>query len=40
MPPRFTDIEIEIGPGKGGFLCAAVAAKPETFVLGIEAALA
>ena len=32
------DVEIEIGPGKGAFVVAATAAKPDTFVLGIEAA--
>ncbi|MFM1871064.1 MAG: hypothetical protein RL398_486 [Planctomycetota bacterium] len=31
-------VEIEIGPGKGAFVLAATEAKPETFVLGIEAA--
>lgn len=38
VPAEFERIEIEIGPGKGAFLVAATAAKPETFVLGIEAA--
>ena len=34
----FHDVEIEIGPGKGAFVLAATAAKPATFLLGIEAA--
>lgn len=33
-------VEIEIGPGKGAFVVAATAARPDTFLLGIEAALA
>ena len=32
------NIEVEIGPGKGAFLLAATAQRPDTFVLGIEAA--
>jgi tRNA (guanine-N7-)-methyltransferase len=36
----FDEVEIEIGPGKGAFLLAATAAKPDTFWLGIEAAMA
>lgn len=31
-------VEIEIGPGKGAFVLASTEARPETFVLGIEAA--
>ena len=38
VPAGFTDVEIEIGPGKGAFVLAATAAKPDTFLLGIEAA--
>jgi tRNA (guanine-N7-)-methyltransferase len=38
VPPGFADVEIEIGPGKGAFLLAATTARPEVFVLGIEAA--
>lgn len=38
VPPGMP-VEIEIGPGKGAFVLAAVASKPETFVLGIEAAV-
>ncbi len=38
LPPGATHVEIEIGPGKGAFVLAATAAKPDTFLLGIEAA--
>jgi len=38
VPAGCDAVEIEIGPGKGAFLCAATAAKPGTFVLGVEAA--
>jgi tRNA (guanine-N7-)-methyltransferase len=38
VPAGWDDIEIEIGPGKGAFVVAATAAKPDTFLLGIEAA--
>jgi len=38
VPDGYDDVEIEIGPGKGAYLLAATAAKPETFLLGIEAA--
>lgn len=38
VPAGFADVEIEIGPGKGAFVLAATAARPDTFVLGIEAA--
>lgn len=38
VPPGFDDVEIEIGPGKGAFVVAATEAKPDTFLLGIEAA--
>lgn len=31
-------VEIEIGPGKGAFVLASTEARPDTFVLGIEAA--
>jgi tRNA (guanine-N7-)-methyltransferase len=47
-PPRLHDlvprghrhVEIEIGSGKGAFLLAATEARPDVFVLGIEAAAA
>lgn len=39
VPAGCRRIEIEIGPGKGAFVLAATAAKPETFLLGIEAAI-
>lgn len=38
VPDSYEHVEIEIGPGKGAFVLAATAAKPDTFVLGIEAA--
>jgi tRNA (guanine-N7-)-methyltransferase len=38
-PRGYRDVEIEIGPGKGAFVLAATAAKPDTFLLGIEAAV-
>ena len=38
VPAGHEHVEIEIGPGKGAFVLAATAAKPGTFVLGIEAA--
>jgi len=38
VPEDFDHIEIEIGPGKGAFVLAATEAKPDTFLLGIEAA--
>ena len=38
VPDGFDDVEIEIGPGKGAFVVAATEAKPDTFLLGIEAA--
>jgi len=38
VPEGFADVEIEIGPGKGAYLLAATQAKPDTFLLGIEAA--
>lgn len=37
VPDGFEEIEIEVGPGKGTFLIAAAQARPETFMLGIEA---
>jgi tRNA (guanine-N7-)-methyltransferase len=37
-PPDCHDVEVEIGPGKGAFVLAATAAKPDVFLLGIEAA--
>jgi len=33
-------VEIEVGPGKGAFLLAAAQARPDTFLLGIEASAA
>lgn len=36
--PASMPVEIEIGPGKGAFVLAAVRTRPNTFVLGIEAA--
>jgi len=39
VPDGYDDVEIEIGPGKGAYLIAATEAKPDTFLLGIEAAL-
>ena len=38
VPADFREVEIEIGPGKGAFVLAATEAKPDTFLLGIEAA--
>ncbi len=38
VPAGYTHVEIEIGPGKGAFVLAATEAKPDTFLLGIEAA--
>ena len=38
VPPDCRHVEIEIGPGKGAFVLAATEAKPDTFLLGIEAA--
>jgi tRNA (guanine-N7-)-methyltransferase len=38
VPSGHPDIEIEIGPGKGAFVCARTEASPDTFVVGIEAA--
>jgi len=35
---QWRGIEVEIGPGKGAFVLAATAARPDVFVLGIEAA--
>lgn len=37
VPDGFEHIEIEVGPGKGTFLVAAAEARPDTFMLGIEA---
>ena len=37
-PAGYSDVEIEIGPGKGAFVLAATVAKPDVFLLGIEAA--
>jgi tRNA (guanine-N7-)-methyltransferase len=39
VPDGYRDVEIEIGPGKGAFVLAATLAKPDTFLLGIEAAV-
>jgi tRNA (guanine-N7-)-methyltransferase len=38
LPAGARRVEIEIGPGKGAFLLAATAARPDVFLLGIEAA--
>ncbi|MEC7584975.1 MAG: hypothetical protein VYE77_11715 [Planctomycetota bacterium] len=38
VPDGFDEVAVEIGPGKGAFLLAATAARPDRFVLGIEAA--
>jgi tRNA (guanine-N7-)-methyltransferase len=38
VPADTRAVEIEIGPGKGAFLEASTAARPDVFVLGIEAA--
>jgi tRNA (guanine-N7-)-methyltransferase len=38
VPAGYAEVEIEVGPGKGAFVLAATAAKPDTFLLGIEAA--
>jgi tRNA (guanine-N7-)-methyltransferase len=38
VPAGHPQVEIEIGPGKGAFVLAATEARPEAFVLGIEAA--
>ncbi|HEX5054421.1 MAG TPA: tRNA (guanosine(46)-N7)-methyltransferase TrmB [Planctomycetota bacterium] len=38
VPEGHAHVEVEIGPGKGAFVLAATAARPDTFVLGIEAA--
>ena len=38
VPEGYEDVEIEIGPGKGAFVVAATDVKPDTFLLGIEAA--
>ena len=38
IPDGFSRVEIEVGPGKGAYLLAATEARPETFLLGIEAA--
>ncbi|MHC4078400.1 MAG: class I SAM-dependent methyltransferase [Planctomycetota bacterium] len=40
VPAGFEKVEIEVGTGKGTFLLAGTAARPDTFLLGIEAALA
>jgi tRNA (guanine-N7-)-methyltransferase len=37
VPPDMR-VEIEIGPGKGAFVLASTEARPDTFLLGIEAA--
>ena len=38
VPDGYASSEIEGGPGKGGFMVAACTVRPETFLLGIEAA--
>lgn len=37
VDPDYAAVEVEVGSGKGAFLLAASAAKPETYILGIEA---
>jgi tRNA (guanine-N7-)-methyltransferase len=37
VPPEFERVEIEVGPGKGTFLLTAAEARPDTFMVGIEA---
>ncbi len=38
LPAGCRGVEIEIGPGKGAFVIASTEARPDVFVLGIEAA--
>ncbi len=38
VPSQFERVEIEVGPGKGTFMVAATEARPDVFLLGIEAA--
>jgi len=38
VPAGHPHVEIEIGPGKGAFVVAATEARPDTFLVGIEAA--
>lgn len=38
VPPGLERVEIEVGPGKGAFVLAATEARPDTFIVGIEAA--
>jgi tRNA (guanine-N7-)-methyltransferase len=38
VPTGYRDVEIEIGPGKGSFVLASAEARPDVFLLGIEAA--
>lgn len=38
VPEGYSDVEVEVGSGKGTFLLAAASADPRRFVLGIEAA--
>jgi tRNA (guanine-N7-)-methyltransferase len=38
VPPECARVEIEIGSGKGAFVLASTVARPDTFLLGIEAA--
>ena len=38
VPGGHEHVEIEVGPGKGAFVLAATEARPDTFMVGIEAA--
>ena len=38
VPEGYSKVELEIGPGKGAFLLAATEMRPDTFLLGVEAA--
>jgi tRNA (guanine-N7-)-methyltransferase len=38
VPIGYRAVEVEVGPGKGGFLLAATEARPDHFHVGIEAA--
>jgi tRNA (guanine-N7-)-methyltransferase len=40
LPRGATQVEVEIGPGKGAFLAAAAELRPQAFLLGIEASTA
>ena len=38
VPEGYSKVELEIGPGKGAFLLATTEMRPDTFLLGVEAA--